>query len=184
MWINFVRMRSANASHLHSWHTTIGNQKCRLCEFPCAENNYMYVKTITSAASYLTHNKFSKSREITLSKHSYSVCKIVKQYIPKTRWAIYHWTNIKKCAFKRKMFNACVFVDIYPDNPYPPPPASRYLSLHFHTRRPALFVIYHFKNVSTERNQIDKVPRDMSRKDTASLGKLVSTIGAWCPEKI
>ena len=37
--INFVRMRSENVPHLYFWHTAIGiqNQKCRLCDFPCAE---------------------------------------------------------------------------------------------------------------------------------------------------
>ena len=79
MWINFVRMRSENAPHLHSWHTTKGNQKCRLCEFPYAENNYFKTHT----ASFLTHNKNLKSREITLSKHSYSVCANNQPICPK-----------------------------------------------------------------------------------------------------
>ena len=43
--INFVRMRSENVPHLYFWHTAIGiqNQKCRLCDFPCAENNYIVI---------------------------------------------------------------------------------------------------------------------------------------------
>ena len=44
--INFVRMRSENVPHLYFWHTAIGiqNQKYRLCDFPCAENNYVVWK--------------------------------------------------------------------------------------------------------------------------------------------
>ena len=37
-------MRPADASYLHSGHTKKGNQKCRLCEFPCTENNYIYLQ--------------------------------------------------------------------------------------------------------------------------------------------
>ena len=38
-------MRSENVPHLYFWHTAIGiqNQKCRLCDFPCAENNYIVI---------------------------------------------------------------------------------------------------------------------------------------------
>ena len=43
--INFVSMSSENVPHLYFWHTAIGiqNQKCRLCDFPCAENNYIVI---------------------------------------------------------------------------------------------------------------------------------------------
>ena len=43
--INFVRMRSENVPHLYFGHTAIGiqNHKYRLCDFPCAENNYIVI---------------------------------------------------------------------------------------------------------------------------------------------
>ena len=38
-------MRSENVPHLYFWNAAIGiqNQKCRLCDFPCAENNYIVI---------------------------------------------------------------------------------------------------------------------------------------------
>ena len=38
-------MRSENVPHFYFSHTAIGiqNRKCRLCDFPCAENKYIVI---------------------------------------------------------------------------------------------------------------------------------------------
>ena len=105
-------------------------------------------------------------RETTLSKCVFYVCKMSSKFLPicgsKTRWAMYPRTTFKiylrKRAFKRKVLkrNRRMRFGRY----LVPNPLCFHENLHlkmlylfpyFRTKRPALFVIYHDNNISTER---------------------------------